>query len=225
MAPNNASLRNEQRQNGGSNTTAPGAVNVGDYLQYWVTQQNTPQGQAQIKLLQAQMVAGGLLGAGKFMPGFMDQATQQALLGVMNQVSAIDSGLGPGAQATGTATVMGYIQAQVQSNAKNPKTSTSEVIKLTDPETAKALLRNALVQYTGELPTDMQVAQFTGALNAAEQANPQITSTTVNPNSIDPLTGGPTTKGTTVSGGLGTDPYRTGQTHGLGLGAGATGRR
>jgi hypothetical protein len=62
--------------------------------------------------------------------------------------------------------------------AAKPKTSTNTSVSLTDPQTARATLEDAMTQKLGRRPTPQEVAQFTSALNAYESQNPTTTTQT-----------------------------------------------
>lgn len=51
----------------------------------------------------------------------------------------------------------------------------SESVNLTDPGTARTLLKNSLTQYLGRDATDKEQATFMRALNAAEERSPTVT--------------------------------------------------
>jgi hypothetical protein len=57
-------------------------------------------------------------------------------------------------------------------------TTTQQNVNLTDPKAASAMLFSALQDRLGREPSAAERQAFIGALNAAEEANPTITSTT-----------------------------------------------
>ena len=77
------------------------------------------------------------------------------------------------------------------------RSTTSQAVDLTDPETARALVRNVLTQQYGRDATSEEVQSFTSTLNAAERANPLNTTTTTQ--FVD---GEATGQSSTTSGGL-----------------------
>jgi hypothetical protein len=57
-------------------------------------------------------------------------------------------------------------------------TRTDRAVDLTDPDTAKAILASSMRSVIGRAPTDDEVSSFIAALNATEEANPTLTTTT-----------------------------------------------
>jgi hypothetical protein len=181
----------EANRPGGVAPNAP--VKAADYFNAVVKDYTT----AQIENLQAQLVDAGLLN-GKYERGAWDGATRAAFTTLLQSTAM--------AQAGGqNVSVMGFLQAQVARQAAgSAKPTTVTEQQFTDPEAAKHLLVQAMGQYLGQLPSDEQVAQFTNALQAEEAANPRVETQVTDAQG--------NVKSDSVTGGIGTDPYRTAQT-------------
>lgn len=77
-------------------------------------------------------------------------------------------------------------------------------IQLSDPFTARALLANVLTTALGRNPTGKEQDDFQAALNAAQYANPEVTTQTIDnsPANLDPNGMGYKNTSTTVTGGV-----------------------
>lgn len=64
--------------------------------------------------------------------------------------------------------------------AGGPKTSTSTSVSLTDPDTARGLIENAIGSELGRRPTEKEYATFMKALTTYAEANPTVTTTNSN---------------------------------------------
>ena len=181
----------EANRPGGVPPNAP--VKASDYFQSVVRDYSV----AQIKNLQAQLVDAGLL-TGKYLQGAWDGATRAAFTTLLQSTAMAQAG---GQQTS----VMGFLQQQIarQAAGSNKPTTTTEQ-QFTDPEAAKKLLVQAMGQYMGQLPTDAQVSAFTNALQAEEAQQPRVETQTTDAQG--------NVKSDVVTGGIGTDPYRTAQT-------------
>lgn len=78
-------------------------------------------------------------------------------------------------------------------------TTTNTQTSLSDPTEAASLLDQTLKSRLGRAPTDAEKHSFLAALNAAQRANPTVTSTKY---TLDPKTGGYNTTTGTTSGGV-----------------------
>ena len=78
------------------------------------------------------------------------------------------------------------------------KSQTRRSVDLTDPSTAKALVNDVLSRQLGRAATDAEVEEFRNVLNAAERANPTVTSSTTTYQNGDAVS-----QSSTTSGGLG----------------------
>lgn len=58
------------------------------------------------------------------------------------------------------------------------RTQVSKSVDLTDPTQAKAVINDVLSQMLGRAANPEELSQFTATLNAAERANPEVTTTT-----------------------------------------------
>jgi hypothetical protein len=82
------------------------------------------------------------------------------------------------------------------------KTTTQSQVNLTDAQSARGLLRQALRQKLGRAPTKDEMAQFVSSLNSAERANPRSSTTT---STFDE--GEQVSSSTSTSGGLDSGAY------------------
>jgi hypothetical protein len=94
--------------------------------------------------------------------------------------------------------------AQARAGAYTGPTTTSyreENVNLTDPSNARALIDNAIGSYLGRKPSSKEYKTFLQALNATEEANPQISErVTRSSGSANPASQTVSTKGKSMGG-------------------------
>lgn len=129
--------------------------------------------------IQAGMVQAGLIGPKtKFTLGVADNVTTSAyheLLAVSNRYADADPFTTlDRLKSNGGAAGAGRPENPVRTSTS---TSTSTSSSVTDPTTAKVVLRRTLEQELGRAPREDEVRSFVAALNGAENASPAVSTT------------------------------------------------
>jgi hypothetical protein len=127
--------------------------------------------------IQARLVQAGYLTKIRT-PGFIDPQTATAFGNLLQNASAYNSAGSP-------ITVSDFLNQSAQSGidaaaataraaagAAGGSTFKRETISLTNPDDARYLVNKSLEDHLGRKATPEEIAQFTGALNASERANP-----------------------------------------------------
>lgn len=136
-------------------------------------------------------VQGGLYSLGyltKFVPGVYDQHTRDALERAMADANRngmsleqmLNSQRSSGSQFGGGGSGGG--------GGGGGGTTVQRSISLTSREGAMSVLQGALANELGRQPTPKELTDFTKALNAKEQANPTVTTTTVSGKNVSQTT-------------------------------------
>lgn len=128
-----------------------------------------------VKALQQKLIAAGSTQVQ--VTGIADSATVNAYSQLLNYASLYQSA---NPNSPNAFTPDELLDSLAASNPGKSKTvnEKSTSISLTDPVKAQQTLVAAMADKLGRKPTDQEIAQFTGALNAYETANPTVTDTT-----------------------------------------------
>lgn len=175
------------------------------YNQAWLDAQLAGMSPEDVWMYQQKMARAGFIGPKtRVRRGIWDDTTRNAFKNLVEMANIyttdIDSALALASQDGGLGGLInpltgeeydpegGGSKAEERKPFTGKKTRKDTSVDLTDPQQARVRLRRALREELGRAPSNAEIAQVVGALNAAEQKNPRV-STTVAEYKEDELVG------------------------------------